>query len=123
MNTRYTSLAASAALTVLALGAIAPSRIAADTTGARVIPINARKYQFTPDTITLKRGEPVTLEFTSQDRTHGFLVKPLGIDMDIAPGRSNDVTVTPDTAGTYTAICDHYCGLGHGGMKMTIVVQ
>ena len=26
-------------------------------------------------------------------------------------------------AGRYAAICDHYCGSGHGNMKMTIVVE
>jgi heme/copper-type cytochrome/quinol oxidase subunit 2 len=31
--------------------------------------------------------------------------------------------VTPETAGTFTAICDHYCGLGHGNMKMKVVVE
>jgi heme/copper-type cytochrome/quinol oxidase subunit 2 len=33
------------------------------------------------------------------------------------------MTVTPATAGTFKSICDHYCGIGHGGMKMTVVVE
>jgi heme/copper-type cytochrome/quinol oxidase subunit 2 len=33
------------------------------------------------------------------------------------------MTVTPATAGRFKAICDHYCGLGHAGMKMTVVVE
>jgi heme/copper-type cytochrome/quinol oxidase subunit 2 len=33
------------------------------------------------------------------------------------------VTVTPLEAGTYTAICNHFCGGGHGNMKMTFIVQ
>jgi cytochrome c oxidase subunit 2 len=123
MNTKYLTAGIAIAVVALALGAIATARLAADEPDAHVIKITAKRYEFTPDSITLKKGEPVTLEFTSEDRTHGFLVKPLGIDMDITPGKPNDVTVRPDVAGTYTAICDHYCGLGHGGMKMTIVVQ
>jgi heme/copper-type cytochrome/quinol oxidase subunit 2 len=31
--------------------------------------------------------------------------------------------VTPKTPGRYTTICDHFCGAGHGNMKMTIVVE
>jgi heme/copper-type cytochrome/quinol oxidase subunit 2 len=31
--------------------------------------------------------------------------------------------VTPKVAGRYTTICDHFCGAGHGGMKMTIIVE
>jgi cytochrome c oxidase subunit 2 len=60
---------------------------------------------------------------TSTDRTHGFLIRALKIDTDIKPGTVTQITVTPTTAGTFKAICDHYCGLGHSGMKMTVVVQ
>ncbi len=34
-----------------------------------------------------------------------------------------DVVLTPQTAGRFTTICDHFCGSGHGNMKMTIVVE
>ncbi|MEA2680034.1 MAG: Cytochrome oxidase subunit periplasmic domain, partial [Candidatus Binataceae bacterium] len=33
-----------------------------------------------------------------------------------------DVTVTPSSAGNFTVICDHYCGTGHGNMKMKVAV-
>jgi cytochrome c oxidase subunit 2 len=88
----------------------------------RVIEIKAKQFEFTPNEITLKKGEPVILRLTSEDRTHGFLVKPLKIDADITPGKPTDVAVTPQMAGTYTIICDHYCGVGHGNMKMKLTV-
>jgi heme/copper-type cytochrome/quinol oxidase subunit 2 len=50
------------------------------------------------------------------------MIRALKIDTDIKPGKVTEMTVTPATAGTFKAICDHYCGLGHGGMKMTVVV-
>jgi len=31
--------------------------------------------------------------------------------------------ITPPIAGTFTTICDIFCGSGHGNMKMTIVVE
>jgi cytochrome c oxidase subunit 2 len=89
----------------------------------QVVKITASKFHFTPDRITLAKGQPVTLQLTSTDRTHGFMVKPLGIDTDIDPGKTTAVTIRPEKAGTYTTICDHYCGLGHNSMEMTIVVQ
>ncbi|MGH7843459.1 MAG: cupredoxin domain-containing protein [Candidatus Binataceae bacterium] len=88
----------------------------------QVVKITASKFQFTPDHISLIKGQPVTIQLTSTDRTHGFLLRALKIDSTIEPGKTTEVTVTPDTAGTFKAICDHYCGLGHGGMKMTVVV-
>jgi cytochrome c oxidase subunit II len=105
-----------------ALAALAPARSHAGESGPTVR-ITASKFRFTPDHIVLVKGQPVTLQLTSLDATHGFLIRALNIDTDIKPRQVTAMTVTPATAGTFKAICDHYCGLGHGGMKMTIVVQ
>ena len=43
----------------------------ADETG-QVIQITAKRYEYNPVTITVKKGVPVVLEFTSLDRLHGF---------------------------------------------------
>src|SRR5579883_2199519 len=88
----------------------------------RVIDITARKYEFSPAEITLKRNQPVILRLSSADRTHGFLLRPLKIDTDITPGKTTELAITPHTAGRYVVICDHYCGTGHGNMKMTLTV-
>jgi cytochrome c oxidase subunit II len=88
----------------------------------KLIEISAKKFEFTPSQITLKKGEPVILRLSSSDRVHGFMSKPLKIDTDIPADKSEDVTVTPDTAGDFTIICDHYCGTGHGNMKMKVTV-
>lgn len=114
--------------TLLVLGLITglamyrvPTRAKTDST--QVIKITASKFHFTPDYITLVKGQPVTLQLTSSDRVHGFMIRALKIDTDIKPGQMTEITVTPQTAGTFTAICDHYCGLGHGNMKMKVVVE
>jgi cytochrome c oxidase subunit II len=91
--------------------------------GARVIVITAKRFEFSPKEITLKKGETVTLQLKSEDVTHGFFLRPLGIDTDIPAGQTAEVTVTPREVGSYRAICDHFCGAGHGGMKMTIIVE
>jgi cytochrome c oxidase subunit 2 len=93
------------------------------TESPQVVKITASKFHFTPDRIILAKGRSVTLQLTSADRTHGFMVKSLGIDTDIDPDKTTAIAIRPEKAGTYTAICDHYCGLGHNSMKMTIVVQ
>ncbi len=89
----------------------------------RVIEITAKRYGFTPDKVTLKKGETVTLRLHSEDVIHGFFSRQLKIDETIEPGKTDDVTLTPQTAGTFTTICDHFCGAGHGNMAMTIVVE
>ena len=89
----------------------------------RLINISARRYAFTPNLVTIKKGETVTIRLTSEDRIHGFYSKPLKIDEVIEPGKATEVTITPSESGTFTTICDHFCGAGHGNMNMTIVVE
>jgi len=110
-------------LVVVAAGLAATPRGARAADEPRVIAITARRFEFSPREINLKQGETVKLELTTEDVTHGFFLRPLGIDAEIVPGQTTDVVVTPRAAGRYTTICDHFCGAGHGGMKMTIVVE
>jgi len=114
---------AGGALAVVAgLLAAATPRARAEA-GPRVVVITAKRFEFSPNEITLKKGETVKLQLKSEDVTHGFFLRPLGIDTDIPAGQTAEVTVTPKEVGRYRAICDHFCGAGHGGMKMTIVVE
>jgi cytochrome c oxidase subunit II len=107
----------------IALAVIAPrTNLVNASDNPKVIQITAKKFEFTPSEITLKKGEPVILRLSSSDRVHGFMSKPLKIDTDIPSDTSKDVAVTPDTAGDFTVICDHYCGTGHGNMKMKVTV-
>jgi cytochrome c oxidase subunit 2 len=101
-------------LTLLSIDAPSPSQ---------TIDIGAKRFEFTPAVVHLKKGEPVTIRLTTTDRPHGLMVKALGIDLDAAEGQPDSVTITPGQAGTFDAICDHYCGMGHGGMKMKFVVE
>jgi len=106
----------------IALATIAPKGNLARADNPKVIEITAKKFEFTPSEITLKKGEPVILRLSSSDRVHGFMSKPLKIDTDIPSDTTKDVAVTPDAAGNFTVICDHYCGTGHGNMKMKVTV-
>ena len=42
----------------------------------RVIHITAKKFDFSPDSITLKKGEPVVFEISSADREHDLTFEP-----------------------------------------------
>jgi cytochrome c oxidase subunit II len=90
---------------------------------APVVEITAKRFAFIPDKITLKKGQAVTLRLHSEDVTHGFFLRPLKLDEEIPAGQTIDVVVTPQTAGTFMTICDHFCGSNHGNMNMTIVVE
>jgi len=89
----------------------------------KVIQIVAHKFAFEPNRITLKKGVPATLQLSSRDVQHGFYIRGLKVDEEILPGTTTEVTITPDKAGTFPTICDHFCGLGHKKMNMTVVVE
>jgi len=88
----------------------------------RVIHITAKKFDFSPDSITLKKDEPVVLEISSADREHGFNLRAFGVRTTVSPGKVSRIRFTPDKAGKFTFSCDVFCGDGHEEMTGTIVV-
>lgn len=88
----------------------------------QVIKITAKMFEYSPNQITVKKGVPVVLEFTSLDRLHGFNCPNLGIRTDIVPGKVNRLWFIPDKVGTFPFHCDNFCGSGHEGMTGTITV-
>jgi cytochrome c oxidase subunit 2 len=121
---RKIRLFATAALFLLMLlvgssGVVEPVRAAEEP---KVIEITAKRFGFSPDNITLKKGEEVTLRLKSEDVTHGFFIREIKADELIEPGKPVAIKVQPQKAGTFNAICHHFCGAGHGNMKMTVTV-
>ena len=89
----------------------------------RRIKIQAKKFEYTPNIIILKTGQPVVLEFTSIDFIHGFKIPDLNIRADLPPGQITKVRFTPDKAGEYEFLCDNFCGSGHEEMSGKIIVK
>lgn len=87
------------------------------------IDINAKRFSYTPNEITVKKGTPVTLVFHSQDVEHGFLSEDFAVKTSVPKHGTSEVTFSPDKAGDFTAKCSHFCGAGHGSMQLTIHVQ
>ncbi len=91
---------------------------------APVIKITAKRFEYNPKEIRIKKGVPVVLEFTSLDRIHGFTVPDLGgVRATIEPGKATRVTIVAPKAGTYEFHCDIFCGDGHEGMTGKIIVE
>ncbi|MEF9387197.1 cupredoxin domain-containing protein [Ralstonia pseudosolanacearum] len=108
---QFTALAAGAALACVAHGE-----------GPQVIRVHARKFTFTPDHITLKRGVPVVFELTGQDTLMGFSIPDFSVRADVVPGQTARLALTPDRTGTFEFLCDIFCGTGHETMNGTLVV-
>jgi cytochrome c oxidase subunit 2 len=106
-------------IVVLLLALAAP---AAAATRERVIHISAKRFEYSPATISLKLGEPVILELSAVDRKHGFAAPELHLEGVIVPGKVTRLRLVPDKAGTFAFHCTVFCGSGHEDMTGTIVV-
>lgn len=89
---------------------------------ARVVPITAERFAFTPSRVELKVGEPVILELRSRDRKHGIRAPELGLDAVIPAGKTTRVELVPRRAGTFAFHCSVFCGSGHEDMGGQFVV-
>jgi cytochrome c oxidase subunit 2 len=110
------------ALSGLLLGAATIGLRAAAPPGEQVIKILARRFTYTPNKLSLKRGVPVVLELTSADVLMGFNAPDFDVRADIIPGQTARVRLVPDKVGTFTFLCDIFCGSGHETMSGTITV-
>ena len=88
----------------------------------QVVRMTAKKFEYTPSQITLKKGVPVVLEITAIDRDHGFKVPELGVRADLKSGQVTRVRIVPNRTGTFEFRCDVFCGSGHEDMSGEIVV-
>ena len=89
----------------------------------QIIRLTAKKFGFSPNVITVKKGEPVVIELTSKDRKHGFYLPDFGIKVEIVPGTISRARFIPDKAGTFPFACHVFCGEGHEEMTGTLVVK
>jgi cytochrome c oxidase subunit II len=109
-------------LRIAVLFTLASSALAAGDQSKNTIPITAQRFYFSPNEITVKKGEEVKLIIRSKDVSHGLLIEDLGVKTEIKKGHTAEITFTPGTAGTFEGKCAHFCGSGHGSMKFTVHV-
>jgi len=103
----------------LAAGAVVGARAFAQE---KVVRILAKKFEFIPNDIELKKGELVVLEFTSADVVMGFSLPDFKLRTDIVPGGFTRLSFTPDRLGSFEFVCDHFCGDFHEDMSGQIRV-
>lgn len=109
-------------LTIALLFALVASPLAAGDQAKDTIAVTAQRFYFSPNEITVKKGQEVKLIIRSKDVSHGLLIEDLGVKSEIKKGQTTEVMFTPETAGTFEGKCAHFCGSGHGSMRFTVHV-
>ena len=75
------------------------------------------------DDLHLPMNKPVKVLLRSIDVLHDFYVPEFRAKMDIVPGMVTYFWFTPIRTGTFDALCAELCGVGHGFMRGTVVVD
>jgi len=86
------------------------------------IEITAKRFAFTPNEITVKKGQPVQLVLKSVDVAHGIRIRGLNVSVKVKAGGTAEVTFTPDQIGDFEGHCSVFCGAGHGSMTLLVHV-
>jgi len=103
--------------------ALAPAALLAVAASAeRVIPVVAKKFEFVPNEIRVRRGETVILQLSAPEVPMGFNLADFRQRVDIVPGKTATLRLTADKAGSFVFLCDVFCGTGHEDMSGTLVV-
>lgn len=82
----------------------------------------ARMWRWDP-VLKLKKDQTYRLHLSSMDLNHGFSLQPLNMNFQVVPGYDHVLTITPTMSGTYSVICNEFCGVGHHLMAGKILVE
>lgn len=85
--------------------------------------VTAKRYAFTPDAITVDKGDRVTLSLKAIDVVHGFSLPDFGIEVRLPVGETVEVTFVADRAGTFLFTSQIFSGKGVRAEKGTVVVN
>jgi cytochrome c oxidase subunit II len=86
------------------------------------IEITAKRFEFSPNEITVKKGQPVVLVLKSLDVPHGIRFRDLNVQVKVSAGGTAEVQFTPEKTGDFDGHCFVFCGAGHGTMALTLHV-
>ena len=82
----------------------------------------ARLWNFWP-ILELEKDKTYRLHLTSMDYNHGFSLLPVYINIQVVPGYEHVVKITPNKSGTYSIVCNEYCGINHHTMVSRLYVK
>jgi cytochrome c oxidase subunit 2 len=75
----------------------------------------ARLWEWWP-VLELEKDKSYRLHLSSLDWQHGFSLQPTNINLQVHPGYEMVLTITPDKSGTFSVVCNEFCGIGHHTM-------
>jgi cytochrome c oxidase subunit II len=75
------------------------------------------------DDLHLLVGQPVKMLLRAVDVLHDYYVPEFRAKMDMVPGMITYYWMEPTRVGTYDVLCAELCGVGHGYMSGTVLID
>ncbi len=103
------------------LGGFLPLSAAAPQT--REFSIDARQFAYSPERISVNKGDQVVLRLQPKDVSHGLYVDGYAVETHAAPKSEGTVEFVAEDPGTYRFRCSVTCGVMHPFMIGQVEVQ
>ena len=88
-----------------------------ESTDVKEFTIKAFKFGYSPDSITVNKGDKVRLKINNADVLHGIRIPDLNL-------KGNEfVEFTANKTGEFIWYCTNMCGEGHRTMKGKLIVK
>jgi lipoprotein-anchoring transpeptidase ErfK/SrfK len=84
--------------------------------------VSAQNYEFSPSTITVKKGNRVRIEVRAMDRTYGFAIMDYGVNQLVPSGESVVVSFIAEKSGTFEIKNTHITSGAARNMVGSLVV-
>lgn len=89
---------------------------------AKEFSIVARKWEFSPSTITVNKGDRVIVRITSADTAHGFALPAFRVNERLEPSVETTIEFIADKVGTFPFFSSVFAGEGTKNMKGAVTV-
>ena len=89
----------------------------------REFTVNARQFAYSPERLTVNRGDRVILRLQPRDVSHGIYVDGYDVEAHAAPKTEGVVEFVADDPGTFRFRCSVTCGVLHPFMIGEVEVQ
>jgi len=90
-----------------------PFSATATTPTEHTFHINASRFEYSPNTLTVNPGDKVTIELTATDVVHGLSIDGYDLAVTADPGQTARLTFTADQQGSFRFRCTASCGNMH----------
>ncbi len=79
--------------------------------------VKAYKFGYSPDIISVNKGDKVRIKINNTDVPHGIRIPDLNLK------DNNQIEFTADKIGEFSWYCAVFCGEGHMKMKGMLIVK